>query len=243
MIEAVIEKAIEKAVESSATLIEKFWDKIESETDVPMTKEDMARKETAKFWDNLVNDNDSTKLEQNITSKETDNISKTDSNEVSDYSNNSSDVSDKARNCPIEGNNGHWEGERGNSKWIPDRDYVPQKSNPEGKTWGEIMDNHGIDGIDYKDGEPDFGEVSKGNVEIEGFSENRSDNFDKADMELAKAKGCSPEDVASWRKENSYTWHECRDMKSMQKVPSDTHGNMSHRGGVSEAKKSEVIND
>lgn len=34
-------------------------------------------------------------------------------------------VLDNFRNCPIEGNNGHWDGERGDSKWIPDQDYVP----------------------------------------------------------------------------------------------------------------------
>ena len=137
--------------------------------------------------------------------------------------------------CPIE--NGEWTGERGNSKWCPDKNYVPLKANLEGKTWGEILKKFGIDGIYFKDGEPDFGPISKGNVEIKGFSDDRTDNFDKADIELAKQKGCSPEDVKRWRKENGYTWHECRDMKTMQKVPSIVHNNISHSGGISEAKK------
>ena len=47
----------------------------------------------------------------------------------------------------------------------------------------------------------------------------------------------SPEDVAKWRKENGYTWHECKDMKTMQKVPSEVHNNIPHSGGISEAKK------
>ena len=135
---------------------------------------------------------------------------------------------------PVE--NGVWEDERGNSKWTPDPDYVPQKKNPEQKQWKEILDEFKIDGIDFEDGEPDFGEVSKGNVEIESFSTSRDDNFDKADMELARQKGCTPEEVEKWRKGNSYTWHECRDMKTMQKVPSVVHNNVSHRGGISEAK-------
>lgn len=138
------------------------------------------------------------------------------------------------KNCPKE--NGKWDGERGNSKWVPDSDYVPQKKNPEQKTWKEILDKYGIDGIVYKDGEPDFSEISKGDVEIEAFSANRDDNFDKADIELAKQKGCKPKDVEKWRKENGYTWHECKDMKTMQKVPSIVHNNVSHRGGISEAK-------
>lgn len=145
-------------------------------------------------------------------------------------------IGDK-KNCPLEGNSGHWDGERGDSKWRPDRNVVPGKCNPDNKTWGEILDQYGIDGITFKDGEPDFSEISKGNVKIEPFSTDRSDNFDKADIELAKQKGCTPEEVAKWRKENRYTWHECKDMSTMQKVPSEVHNNITHRGGISEAKK------
>ena len=144
-------------------------------------------------------------------------------------------ICDNVKCCPIE--NGKWEGERGDSKWIPDLDYVPLKKNPEQKTWGEILKQYGIDGIVFKDGEPDFSEISKGDVEIEPFSTNRDDNFDRADIELAKQKGCTPEEVAKWRKEHGYTWHECKDMKTMQKVPSIIHNNVSHSGGISEAKK------
>ena len=149
-------------------------------------------------------------------------------------------VKDTERHCPIE--NGQWEGERGNSKWIPDDDYIPQKSNPENQTWKEIKSESNIDGITYQDGEPQFGEISKGEVKIENFSTDRSDNFDNADIEMAKQHDCSPEDVAKWRKENKYTWHECRDMETMQKVPSVVHNNVTHSGGISEAKK-EVTNN
>ena len=37
-------------------------------------------------------------------------------------------------------NNGHWEGKEKDSEWKPDKEYVPKSSNPEGKTWGEILD-------------------------------------------------------------------------------------------------------
>lgn len=137
--------------------------------------------------------------------------------------------------CPSE--HGEWSGDRGNSRWIPDKNYVPLKSNPEGKTWGQILKDFHIDSINFRDGEPDFGPISKGNVEIKGFTENRTDNFDKADIELAKQRGCSPEEVRKWRKENGYTWHECKDMKTMQKVPSIIHNNIPHSGGISESKK------
>lgn len=144
---------------------------------------------------------------------------------------------DHMKNCPIDGNNGHWDGERGNSNWQPDPNFIPGKANPDGKTWNEILDKYGIDRIPFKDGEPDFSEICKGTVEIKQFSDNRTDNFDKADIELAKQKGSTPEDVAKWRKDNSYTWHECKDMKTMQKVPSEVHNNITHSGGVSEVKK------
>lgn len=139
------------------------------------------------------------------------------------------------KNCPIE--NGKWLGERGNSKWIPEKNYIPQKVNPEGKTWGEILKEYAIDGINFKEGEPNFDRISKAIVEIKNFSDNRSDNFDKADIELAKQYGCSPMEVKKWRKENKYTWHECIDMKTMQMVASIVHNNISHRGGISEIKK------
>lgn len=156
---------------------------------------------------------------------------------MSDYDRPLAVMYDNMRNCPVEGNNGHWDGDRGDSNWYPDPDFVPGKVNPEGKTWKEILDKYGIDHIAYKDGEPDFSEICKGSVEIQPFSESRTDNFDKADIELGKQKGCSPEDVAKWRKENGYTWHECKDMKTMQKVPGEVHNNVSHSGGISEAKK------
>ena len=144
---------------------------------------------------------------------------------------------ESSKNNPIEGHGGHWKGERGDSEWRPDGDYIPGKSNPEGKTWKEILEKYGIEDIPFKDGEPDFREICKGEVEIEPFSDARTDNFDKADIALAKQRGCSPEEVAKWRKENGYTWHERKDMKTMQKVPSEVHNNIPHSGGISEAKK------
>ncbi len=139
--------------------------------------------------------------------------------------------------CPIEGHNGSWDGFRGNSMWRPDRDAVPTRYNPEGLTWGQILDKYGIEGIEYKDGEPDFSPISKGEVEIDDFTDDRTSNFAQADEALAEQKGCSPEDVKKWREENGYTWHECKDCKTMQKVPREIHNNMDHSGGVSEYKK------
>lgn len=138
-------------------------------------------------------------------------------------------------NCPME--HGKWSGERGNSKWYPEKDYIPQKANPEGLTWNQIMNKYRIDGINYRDGEPNFECISKGTVRIEGFTSYRPSNFNKADIELSNRRGCSPDEVRAWRNKNGYTWHECRDMSTMQKVPGIVHNNMTHSGGVSEARK------
>ncbi|HEY9061744.1 MAG TPA: HNH endonuclease [Pseudobacteroides sp.] len=135
---------------------------------------------------------------------------------------------------------GYWTNAIGNSKWVPNSDKIPGKANPHNKTWGQILATYGIDGIEYREGEPDFSILSRGTVGIEGFSQDRDKNFTKADEAEAKKRNCSPEAVYDWRKENGYTWHERRDCKTMDKVPSAVHNNMSHSGGISE-KKQEII--
>ncbi|MEG2893056.1 MAG: HNH endonuclease [Clostridium sp.] len=149
-------------------------------------------------------------------------------------------VIDSGKGCPIEGNGGEWSGERGDSSWIPDSNDVPGKCNPSESTWKEILDKYGVHEVPFKDGEPDFSEVSKAETKIDEFTESRVKNFTQADEKLAEQKGCAPEDVKQWRKENSYTWHEASDCQTMSKVPSEVHGNISHRGGISEIKSRET---
>lgn len=160
-------------------------------------------------------------------------------NDISDeemaeyYKNDVEEVDD--RRLPV--NNGIWEGEKGNSKWIPDDDYHPKLANPENKSWSDIKAEYDIEGIEYKGGEPDFECVSKGEVKIDEFTEQRYKNFTQADIKEAEKRGCSPSEVREWRQENNYTWHELDDCSSMQKVPSIVHNNMPHSGGISEIKK------
>ena len=136
-------------------------------------------------------------------------------------------------------NGGRWTGERGNSNWIPDDNVIPTNrkgSNPEGKTNREIKDKYGFEFIPFKDGEPDFSKVVKGEVQIENFSEKRPKNYSQADIQLAKEKGGTPQEIKKWRIENKYTWHERKDCKTMQLVPIEVHGNIEHKGGISEIK-------
>lgn len=145
-------------------------------------------------------------------------------------------------------NHGEWDGERGNSTWHPDRDYVPPEksrnpedrpySNPDNLSWGEILDKYGLDGIEFKDGFPVFDEISRGTVEIEDFETGGSDakdrNFKRADIAMAEQRGCTPQEVKEWRDNNNYTWHECEDKRTMQKVPNEVHANVPHDGGRSQ---------
>lgn len=96
----------------------------------------------------------------------------------------------------------------------------------------------------YKDGIPDFSDYSKGDVKISNMTENRQINFQQADIALAKQRGCSPRDVANWRREHGYTWHELNDMKHCQKIPSVINKTYGHLGGVSECKhRTDMMND
>lgn len=144
---------------------------------------------------------------------------------------------DLASGCPIEGHNGHWEGERGNSVWIPDGNYVPTRYNPKEWSWKQIKETYGIDGIEYRDGQPVFSKIAKAEVKIDDFSDDRASNFAQADEQAAMQRGCTPREVRRWRQEHGYTWHECRDCETIQKVPSAVHNNMDHSGGVSEYKR------
>ena len=132
---------------------------------------------------------------------------------------------------PVE--NGEWAGERGESKFISDSDEV-----------SSYLKEANVDGVNYRDGCPDFTPFSKGEVEIPAMSSDRltkMGNFEQADAALARQRGdgCTARDVANWRKANGYTWHELNDMKTCQKVPSSINKVYRHLGGVSECKHRE----
>lgn len=130
---------------------------------------------------------------------------------------------------------GNWEGERGESKFIPNDQEIK-----------EILEKYGLDGITYKDGIPDFSNVSEATVEIDNMTDFRPDNFRQCDEKCAekwnneKRDGrtdWTARDVAQWRKENGYSWHERNDMKTCDLVPTKINDYFGHLGGVSECRK------
>ena len=121
----------------------------------------------------------------------------------------------------------------------------------------QILDQAGINGIQYKNGVPDFSPVSKAEVEINYMlggkgvngTKARNLNFEQANIELAKQLNKSPElaskfgmvagnikayDIEKYRIKNNLTWHELNDTKIMQLVPTKINSTFGHLGGVGE---------
>lgn len=134
-----------------------------------------------------------------------------------------STYAERLQQTPI--NNGQWLGERGESIFISENQEV-----------NAILEPYGIEGIVYQDCIPDFSGVARAEVTIDNMTDARYDNFRQASIEAAKQRGCEPRDVANWMTDNGYTWHECNDQKTCQKIPSSVNAAFGHLGGVSEYK-------
>ena len=123
-------------------------------------------------------------------------------------------------------NNGSWTGDRGESKFISELDEV-----------NDVLKKYDIDGIEYKDGIPDYSPVSEGEVIHPDMSIDRNKNFRVADELLAEQLGVSRKEITKLRKQRKFTWHELNDMKTMQLIPSILNSKFGHLGGVVEVKK------
>lgn len=145
---------------------------------------------------------------------------------------------------------GSWDGERGESK------FIPSEENENGNAAKEKLAVYGMDGVKYESAEPDFSDCSEAEVKIDKMTENRENyvdengdyqfgNYTQADIKCAEDWNASSHggksnwtaaEVRDWRRENKYTWHECCDTSTMQLVPREIHGVFRHSGGVAECK-------
>lgn len=155
-----------------------------------------------------------------------------------------SDYSDRYDRTPKDGEGGSWTGDRGESK------FVPSDTTEKGRAAREKLAERGIDGIEYKNGEPDFSKCSEGTVRIDNMTEFRASNFSQADEKLAEQWNSNAregktdwtdKDVYKWRHENKLSWHECCDTKTMHLLSRDIHGVFIHWGGVAECKARDNI--
>ena len=101
-------------------------------------------------------------------------------------------------------------------------------------------------GVKYKNAVPDFSPYSFVEVEIANMSGDRYLNFKQCDEECAEMfnrdgflnkTDWTPRDVAHFRDEKHYSWHECIDMKTCQLIPTLINEKFGHLGGVSECNK------
>ncbi|WP_179283183.1 HNH endonuclease, partial [Paenibacillus taichungensis] len=142
---------------------------------------------------------------------------------------------DRLKRTPV--NKGEWDGERGESTFVSEKPGVK-----------EYLDEAGVDGVEYKNAIPDFSLFTKAEVKIPNMTSDRRKNFAMADEILAK-EWSTPEkkwtagDIADWREDNNYTWHELNDLESMQLVPSKINGTYNHLGGVGEHKIKEKLGE
>ena len=151
---------------------------------------------------------------------------------------------------PTDGVRGRWEGERGESK------YIPSGATEESRDAKEKLAEKNMDGIVYKNAEPGFSECAEATVEIDNMTENRFDyldtdgnfqfgNFSQADAKCAEQWNAAQKNgksnwtaagVRDWRRENGYSWHERCDTRSMDLVSKEIHSYFGHYGGCAECK-------
>lgn len=143
---------------------------------------------------------------------------------------------ERLQQTPLDsGERGKWTGVRGESVFIPnDRDIK------------KMLKKNGLDGIKYENAIPDFEKLSVATLKIGQMTEVRGNNFKQCDEKCAKLwnkdkrenrDDWTPREVAQWRRENSYSWHERNDMKTCDLIPTKINAYFGHSGGVSECKK------
>jgi NAD+--asparagine ADP-ribosyltransferase len=143
---------------------------------------------------------------------------------------------ERIKKTPTENSDrGEWTGKRGESKYIPSDEEIKTE-----------LAKHGLDGIEYRNGIPDFSEVAEATVEIENMSDDRDSNFKQCDQKCAEQwseegkdgkTDWTARDVRNWRRDNGYSWHERNDMKTCDLILPKINVYFGHLGGVAECKK------
>ena len=148
-------------------------------------------------------------------------------------------------------------GPRGNSL------LRPLEKTEKGRAMVELLKEYDVEGITYKNGEPDFSKSAEATVKIDQMTENRQDyrndngqiesgNFSQADIKCAELWNKQKKDgrtdwteekVYDYRKENHLEWHERCDTKTMDLLRHEIHVFFKHSGGVYECKTRDYSKD
>lgn len=151
----------------------------------------------------------------------------------------------------------------------PDPDIIPKRYNPDGLTFGQIIEKveglYGLldTGTPFTEGFADFSGIALARIGLDGLmrssgdeyveddlngtlSDNRNDNFSRADL-IAAEKGTpipglgekyTAAELAQWRKDNRFTWEESM-VYGCLLVPFELHNNIDHTGLVAIAKRTD----
>ena len=130
--------------------------------------------------------------------------------------------------------------------------FIPSSRTARGIEAIRELDNFGLKGINYRNGEPDFETCAYAVVKISDMSSYRDDNFKSADTVCAamwnaqvrdgKSNWIS-QDVKAYRKANNLSWHEKCDTETMVLVKSIINEFFDHSGGVAECKARDGVKD
>ena len=127
-----------------------------------------------------------------------------------------------------------FEGDRGDSLCLPDA------STPSGRVAEKWLAEHGLRGIEYKDGYPDFSHIAVESVSIPNMTNDKFRNFSQAYKALAEKwnsenhdgrSDWKPSEIKQWKTNNGLVIHEKEDLKTCEFVPIEPHSHFSHVGG------------
>lgn len=127
-----------------------------------------------------------------------------------------------------------FEGVRGESLALPD---ISRSTGEAVKQW---LDAHGVRGIEYRNGYPDFSSIALESVTIPDMTTDKDRNFEQAYKAVAEKWNAErregrddwrPSEVKAWKKENGLDIHEKEDLRTCEFVPHDVHMQFTHVGG------------
>lgn len=144
-----------------------------------------------------------------------------------------SSFNDRIKQTPI--NDGNWDGDRGDSRWKPNDEDVIRDLEDYG---------NGADGIEYRNGFPDFTPVQVFECKMPNQLYDRNDDYQFTDCNLALLDHLKDHPdcisnfddtqlaaIARGNNPSGYTWHHDVQTGRMQLVPTSIHDSCKHYGG------------